>query len=164
MYSVYVYFILVMTTQNNQALMYHIFLNFTSWLYIFVCACACGSFHHISILCMHVCVTQLYGKHITGNICKLISFQALSSRQTFPFLPPTTPLRKQFSTVAPYGLVNHTLHYCNIGRWGCIKMQRECVCSAVWVELSSRQIRCGYLDLDLHMRFACSALILLPFA
>lgn len=35
------------------------------------------------------------------------------------------------------------------------------VCSAVWVELSAGQIRCGYLDLDLHMRFPCSTLILL---
>lgn len=33
------------------------------------------------------------------------------------------------------------------------------MCAAVWAELSSRQIRCGYLDLDLHM---CFALILLP--
>lgn len=51
----------------------------------------------------------------------------------------------------------------SLGPAGCIRMPCERVFCR-WVELSSRQIRCGYLDLDLYVCFVCSALILLPFA
>lgn len=44
----------------------------------------------VLFLCMrmHICVTKLYGKHITANISKLVSFQALLSLQIFPFFAP----------------------------------------------------------------------------
>lgn len=60
--------------------------------------------------------------------------------------------------------MSHTQYCCNNGS-ASIEVAEDAlkccvsVCSAVWAELSSRQIRCGYLDLDLHM---CFALILLP--
>lgn len=59
--------------------------------------------------------------------------------------------------------MSHTRRYCNNGGASIVlgRDALECsasVCSAVWEELSSRQIMCVYLDPDLRM---CFALVLL---
>lgn len=93
-----------------------------------------------------------------------------SSEPPPPFFLSYQPtlLEEQFSTVALYDLVSHTQYYCNNGRPS-IEIGGDAlkccvsVCSAVCLEISSRQFRCGYVDPDLHMCFARSALILLTF-
>lgn len=131
--------------------------------------CECNSFYHRSTLCLHVCVTHIYSQEIMRNIFKLIAPQTFSPSFIFYFFLATNQLfpRSNFPVIL-YNMVSHTQYYCNNGRPS-IEIGGDAlkccvsVCSAVWVEIRSRQIRCGYLDLDLHMCFARSALILLTF-
>lgn len=126
-----------------------------------------NSFYRRSILCTHVCVAHIYSQQITRHIFKLMLSAPQNPHPLFLSYQPT-PLEEQFSTVALYDLVSHTQYYCNNGRPS-IEIGGDAlkccvsVCSAVCLEISSRQFRCGYLDPDLHMCFARSALILLTF-
>lgn len=136
------------------------------------CKCECLGIIHFIAGPFFACTSVLHIftanrlRGIFSNWC----YQLLRTPTPHPlFLSyQPTPLEEQFSTVALYDLVSHTQYYCNNGRPSieiggdalkcCVSM-----CSAVCLEISSRQFRCGYLDPDLHMCFARSALILLTF-